>query len=71
MGKVNVAFLFFKRWAVKLVKVWVLEPAALLAERFREEMGNFPRGGPPNPMHPSPAGDNGLLRRRYSKNVEG
>jgi hypothetical protein len=28
---------------------------------------NFPRGGPPTPMHPSPAGDDALLRRRSSK----
>jgi len=28
----------------------------------------FPRGGPPTPMHPSPAADDALLRRRASKN---
>lgn len=30
-------------------------------ENFRD---NFPRGGPRTPMHPSPAGDTALLRRR-------
>ena len=30
-------------------------------ERFKD---NFPRGGPRTPMHPSPAADSALLRRR-------
>jgi hypothetical protein len=28
---------------------------------------HFPRGGPPTPMHPSPAADDALLRRRSPK----
>ena len=46
----GLAPLLFKRREVR-------EAAILLAEKFREEMNNFPRGGPPTPMHPSPAGD--------------
>jgi len=42
--------------------------ATAFVESFKEEMDNFPRGGPPTPMHPSPAGDDLLLRRRSSKN---
>jgi endo-1,4-beta-xylanase len=34
-----------------------------LADAIREALDNF-RGGPPTPMHPSPAGDDKLLRRR-------
>jgi hypothetical protein len=59
----GLGFLFFKRRELK-------KAAMALAERFEEEVNNFPRGGPPTPMHPSPAGDDALLRRRSSKNVE-
>jgi hypothetical protein len=55
---------------INYVKRWVLEPAARLAETFREEMDNWRGGGPPTPMHPSPAGDDALLRRS-SKKAEG
>jgi hypothetical protein len=58
------ALLFFKRREVR-------EAAVTLAETFRREMANFPRGGPPTPMHPSPAGDDAILRRRASKDVKG
>ena len=34
-----------------------------LAAQVAEALNNFPRGGPPTPMHPSPAGDDALLRR--------
>jgi hypothetical protein len=51
------AILFFKLFC----KRWMLE--ALI-----EAINNF-RGGPPTPMHPSPAGDDALLRRP-SKKVE-
>lgn len=34
-----------------------------LADAIRDGIDNF-RGGPPTPMHPSPAGDSALLRRR-------
>jgi hypothetical protein len=43
------AILFFKRW--------MLDALLEAIERFRG-------GGPPTPMHPSPAGDDALLRRR-------
>jgi hypothetical protein len=33
-------------------------------EAFRD---HFPRGGPPTPMHPSPAADEALLRRKSPK----
>ena len=58
------ALLFFKRREVR-------EAAVTLAETFGNEMDNFPRGGPPTPMHPSPAGDDALLRRRGSRGVKG
>lgn len=32
---------------------------------------NFPRGGPPSPMHPLPAGDEALLRRKSPEKVVG
>ena len=61
MGQINsVAFflicvagvaLFFRRW---------------MLDALIEEINNF-RGGPPTPMHPSPAGDGALLRRRSRK----
>ncbi len=37
-----------------------------VAEAIRQALENF-RGGPPSPMHPSPADDSALLRRRASK----
>jgi hypothetical protein len=49
----SLAILFFKRFR------WMLE--ALI-----EAINNF-RGGPPTPMHPSPAGDDVLLRRSSKK----
>ena len=60
---IGLAFLFFQRRKVR-------EASTALAEKFKEEMDNFPRGGPPTPMHPSPAGNDVLFRRRSSKNVE-
>jgi hypothetical protein len=39
---------------------WVIEAI----EAFRN---NFPRGGPPAPMHPSPSGDDIMFRRRRAK----
>lgn len=36
------------------------------AEAIREALDNF-RGGPPTPMHPSPAADAVLLLRRRKK----
>ena len=65
MGNVNVwylvfvagvALLFFKHRQVR--------------EAIETFKNNFPRGGPRTPMHPSPAGDDALLRRKSSKKVE-
>jgi hypothetical protein len=52
---------------IKRLRDWVLESNALLAKRFSEEMDKLRGGGPPNPMHPSPAGDDALLRKRAKK----
>ena len=61
---IGLALLFFKRRELR-------KAAIALAETFREEINNLPRGGgPTTPMHPSPAGDDALLRHRSSKNVE-
>jgi hypothetical protein len=35
-----------------------------VAEALENFRNNFPRGGPPRPMHPSPVTDGALLRRR-------
>jgi hypothetical protein len=48
---VAVVELFFRRW---------------MLDALIEEVKNF-RGGPPTPMHPSPADDGALLRRRSRK----
>jgi hypothetical protein len=37
-----------------------------LIEALNDFRNNF-RGGPPTPMHPSPAGDSALLRKRKRK----
>jgi hypothetical protein len=36
---------------------------ARIKEAIEEFSDNLPRGGPPVPMHPSPAGDERLLRK--------
>jgi hypothetical protein len=33
-------------------------------EAIEDFWNNFPRGGPPAPMHPSPSGDDIIFRRR-------
>ena len=38
-----------------------------LVEALAEAIDRFRGGGPPTPMHPSPAGDNALLRSRSRK----
>jgi hypothetical protein len=38
-----------------------------IAEAIEVFKNNFPRGGPPTPMHPSPAGDDSFLRPNSSK----
>jgi hypothetical protein len=48
---VAVVALFFRRW---------------MLDALIEELNNF-RGGPPTPMHPSPADDGALVRRRSRK----
>jgi len=55
---------------IKCFERWVLEPAKFLAEKFNEEIDELRGGGPPTSMHPSPAGDDALLRQRSSKNIE-
>ncbi len=40
--------------------------ASDLADAIREVRDNF-RGGPPRPMHPSPAADSSFVRRRRAK----
>jgi hypothetical protein len=35
-----------------------------IAQAIRNFKDNFPRGGPPSPMHPSPAGDHEFLRTK-------
>ena len=59
---IGLAFLFFKRRELK-------KAVTALAETFENEVNNLPRGGPPTPMHPSPAGDDALLRHRSSRKV--
>jgi hypothetical protein len=47
-----VVLIFFRRWMV---------------DALIEAINNFKGGGPPTPMHPSPADDGALLRRRARK----
>ena len=49
----GVAILFFKHREI--------------GEAIQAFNDNFPRGGPPTPMHPSPAADDALLRRGSPK----
>jgi hypothetical protein len=66
MGHVNAsAWVFVLAVGVALL---VLKPRRV-AEKIIQAIDNFRGGGPPTPMHPSPAGDDALLRRR-SKKVE-
>jgi hypothetical protein len=61
MGLSNpiILFLIFVAGSALFFRRWMLE--ALI-----EAINNF-RGGPPTPMHPSPANDGVLLRRRSRK----
>jgi hypothetical protein len=57
---------------LKLVGVFALLTLLLPSMRNAliealNEFGNNFRGGPPTPMHPSPADDAALLRKRRSK----
>ena len=49
-----------------LVAVVALFSRRWMLDALIEELNNF-RGGPPTPMHPSPADDGALLRRRSRK----
>ncbi|MBZ5673571.1 MAG: hypothetical protein LAP61_04935 [Acidobacteriia bacterium] len=53
---VAVATLFFRRWMLDA-----------LIDGINEIADSFRGGGPPTPMHPSPANDGALLRRRSRK----
>ena len=62
-----------------LIRLAVLLVAAVLLfsnYRFVKDAieafkNNFPRGGPPTPMHPSPVADSALLRRRWPSRDNG
>lgn len=55
--------LIFAALPVLLFRRWMLDA---LIEGIDDIVNSF-RGGPPTPMHPSPANDAGLLRRRRRK----
>jgi hypothetical protein len=61
MGQTNSVVLF-----LILVAVVVLLFRRSMLDALIEAINNF-RGGPPTPMHPSPADDAALLRRRARK----
>jgi hypothetical protein len=56
----------------EIVRLTLCAAAAVILFSFRQSIkeaierftDNFPRGGPGTPMHPSPAGDDALLRNR-------
>jgi hypothetical protein len=48
------------------VGVFLFSKHREIAKAIEDLSNNFPRGGPPTPMHPSPAGDDALLRRKSS-----
>ncbi len=50
--------------------LFVLLNSRGLMDRFNEEVQNLRGGGPPTPMHPSPADDGRLLRRRARKSQD-
>ena len=41
---------------------WLKRETLHLGEQFEEALDRFRGGGPRTPMHPSPAGDDALLR---------
>ena len=45
---------------------WLKQHAVDFAEELEAALDRFRGGGPPTPMHPSPAGDDAFLRRRRS-----
>jgi hypothetical protein len=52
-----ILFLIFAAAGLLFFRRWMLD--ALI-----DAINNFRGGGPPTPMHPSPADDSALLRRR-------
>ena len=54
----------------EIVRLFLCAAAAVILFSFRQQIkeamerftDNFPRGGPPTPMHPSPAGDDIFLK---------
>jgi hypothetical protein len=67
MGRTNSIALLLK-FVVVLALLTLLLPSMrdALIETLNEFVNNF-RGGPPTPMHPSPADDIVLLRKRRSR----
>jgi hypothetical protein len=65
VGQTNfiVSSLMLVAVAALLSRRWMLDA---LIDGINEIANNF-RGGPPTPMHPSPADDAALLRRRPRK----
>jgi hypothetical protein len=65
MGQINVivSLLFLGAAVALLSRRWMLDA---LIEGIHEIADHF-RGGPPTPMHPSPADDAALLRKRSRK----
>lgn len=61
MGQAN----FIASFLILVVVVALLFRRSML-DALIEAINNF-RGGPPTPMHPSPANDAALLRRRARK----
>ena len=60
IGSEVLALILVALLAIVCFKRWMLD--ALI-----EEINRFRGGGPPTPMHPSPANDAALLRKRSRK----
>ncbi|HMD72184.1 MAG TPA: hypothetical protein VKF41_12605 [Bryobacteraceae bacterium] len=52
---------------INRVERWVAERGAFLADELIEAIDRIRGGGPRAPMHPSPAGDDALLRKSSKK----
>jgi hypothetical protein len=59
----TILFLIFATVGVLCFRRWMLDA---LVEGINNFVNNF-RGGPPTPMHPSPADDSAMLHKRRSK----
>lgn len=67
MGQINPSVWFVICAAVAMLpfsRRWMLDA---LIDGIHEIADRFRGGGPPTPMHPSPADDSALLRRRARK----